>query len=43
MYMPEAALPGVIDMLRNEQPVSIYFASGSGFLHTGDEPIGEGE
>ena len=43
MYMPESALPGIIDMLRNESPISIYYASGSGFLRTGNEPIGEGE
>ncbi len=43
MYMPESALPGVIDMVRNESPIYIYYAAGSGFLRTGDEPIGEGE
>jgi hypothetical protein len=43
MYLPEAAFPGVIDMLRNEKPISVYFAAGSGFLHTGEEPIGEAE
>jgi hypothetical protein len=43
MYMPETAISGVIDMLRNEGPVSVYYAAGSGFLHTGEEPIGEGE
>jgi hypothetical protein len=43
MYMPESALPAVIDMLREEGPVSVYYAVGSGFLHTGEEPIGEAE
>jgi hypothetical protein len=43
MYVPESQFPAVIDMLRNEGPVSVYYASGSGFLHTGSEPIGEGE
>ncbi len=43
MYMPESALPGVIDMIRNESPIYIYYAAGSGFLRTGDEPIGEEE
>jgi hypothetical protein len=43
MYMPESSIPAVIDMLRNEKPVKVYFASGSGFLLTGDEPIGENE
>jgi len=42
MYMPECALIGVIDMLRNESPISIYYASGSGVLRTGNEPIAEG-
>jgi hypothetical protein len=43
MYMPETALPAVIDMLRNEKPIYFYFAASSGFLHTGTEPIGEAE
>ncbi len=43
MHMPESALMGVIDMLRNESPISVYYASGSGFLRTGNEPIGEGD
>jgi hypothetical protein len=43
MFMPEQALPAVIDMLRNEKPISFYFAVTSGFLHTGDEPVGESE
>ena len=43
MYVPESQFAAVIDMLRNEGPISVYYASGSGFLHTGREPIGEGE
>jgi hypothetical protein len=43
MYMPESAIYSVIDMLRNESPISIYYAAGSGFLRTGNEPVGEGE
>jgi len=43
MYVPESQFANVIDMLRNEGPISVYYASGSGFLHTGREPIGEGE
>jgi len=43
MYVPESQFQSVIDMLRNEAPVYVYYASGSGFLHTGSEPIGEGE
>jgi hypothetical protein len=43
MYVPESQFLAVIDMLRYEGPISVYYASGSGFLHTGSEPIGEGE
>jgi hypothetical protein len=43
MYVPESQFLAVIDMLRNEGPISVYYASGSGFLHTGNEPIGEAE
>ena len=43
MYVPESQFQSVIDMLRNEAPVYVYYASGSGFLHTGKEPIGESE
>jgi hypothetical protein len=43
MYMPEAMLSSVMEMLREEKPVNVYYAVGSGFLHTGKEPIGEGE
>ena len=42
MYVPESQFLAVIDMLRNERPISVYHAAGSGFLHTGSEPIGEG-
>jgi hypothetical protein len=42
MYVPESQFLAVIDMLRNEGPISVYYASGSGFLHTGSELIGEG-
>jgi hypothetical protein len=31
----------VLDLLRNERPV--YFDAGKGMLHTGLEPVGEGE
>lgn len=43
LYMPEALISSVLDMLREEKPVSVYYAAGSGFLHTGPEPVGEGE
>lgn len=43
MHLPSAMFANVIDVLRNEEPVHIYFASGRGFLGTSSEPIGEGE
>lgn len=43
MYVPESQFASVIDLLRNEGPISVNYASGSGFLHTGAEPIGEAE
>ena len=43
MYMPESMIFPVVDQLRNEEPIEVYFASGSGFLRTGNEPIGEEE
>lgn len=33
----------VLDVLRNESPISIYFAANRGFLGTGQEPVGEAE
>jgi hypothetical protein len=41
-----SALPGLIDMLRNESPVSVTVndqGSGFVFIHTGLEPAGEAE
>ena len=41
-----SALPGLIDMLRNEKPVSVTINDqppGFVFIHTGIEPPGEGE
>lgn len=43
MFMPESALPSVIDMLRNESPIYIYHVSGTTRLYTGNEPVGEEE
>lgn len=43
MHLPSSMLENVIDTLRNESPVYIYFAAGRGFLGTSAEPIGEGE
>ena len=41
-----SSLPGLIDMLRNESPVKVTINNqppGFVFVHTGAEPVGEGE
>jgi len=43
MHMPSAMFQSVLDVLRNEKPVYVYFAQGRGFLSTSSEPVGEGE
>lgn len=43
MNQPSTMLPSIVDMLRNESPVYIYFAAGRAFLSTSKEPAGEGE
>ena len=44
MHLPSHTLQSVIDVLRNEKPIHIYFAQGRGFLGTQSvEPVGEGE
>lgn len=43
MHLPSAMFQNVIDVLRNETPITVYFASGRAFLGTGVEPVGEGE
>lgn len=43
MHLPSTMFENVIDVLRNEDPVYIYFTAGRGFLGTSSEPIGEGE
>lgn len=43
MNLPFVAFQSVLDVLRNEQPLNVYFA-GLGFFGTGTpEPVGEGE
>jgi hypothetical protein len=45
-FFKRSALPGLIDMLRNEGPVSVTINNqppGFVFVHTGLEPAGEGE
>jgi hypothetical protein len=34
---------GVLDTLRNEEPINVYFAANRGFLGTGKESVGEEE
>jgi hypothetical protein len=43
MHLPSSMFNSVIDILRNEKPINIYFAAGRGFLGTGREPVGEEE
>ena len=43
MHLPSAMFQGVLDLLRNESPVIVYFAQNRGFLSVGGEPVGEGE
>jgi hypothetical protein len=43
MHLPSAMFQSVLDVLRNEKPINIYFAAGRGFLGTGSEPAGENE
>jgi hypothetical protein len=43
MYLPSAVFEAVIDILRNEKDIIIYFAAGRGFLSVGTEPVGLGE
>jgi hypothetical protein len=41
-----SALPGLVDMLRNESPVSVTINDqppGFVFVHTGPEPVGPGD
>jgi hypothetical protein len=43
MHLLSAMFHSVVDVLRNEKPMYIYFAQGRGFLATSKEPVGEGE
>jgi hypothetical protein len=43
MHLPSAMFQSVLDVLRNEEPVDVYFAAGRAFLGTSTEPIGEEE
>ncbi|MCW4005659.1 MAG: hypothetical protein NWF04_03550 [Candidatus Bathyarchaeota archaeon] len=44
MHLPSSMFHSIVDILRNEKPINIYFAQGRGFFGTGtSEPVGEGE
>ncbi len=43
MHLPSAMFHSVLDVLRNEKPIHVYFAAGRGFLGSSSEPIGEEE
>lgn len=43
MHLPSAMFQNVLDVLRNEQPIHVYFGAGRGLLGTSSEPIGEEE
>jgi hypothetical protein len=44
MHLPSAMYQNVIDMLRNEKPIQVYFANNRGFLGTSNlESVGEAE
>jgi hypothetical protein len=46
-YYHHSQLPHLIDMLRNEKPIFVFFNNDSGFnnsrIATTNEPVGEGE
>jgi hypothetical protein len=44
MHLPSTVFQSVIDILRNEKPINVYFAQNRGFLGTGSvESVGEAE
>ena len=43
MHLPSAMFQSVLDVLRNEKPLQVYFTAGKAFLGTSSEPIGEEE
>lgn len=43
MHLPTHTFDSVLDVLRNEKPVYVYFAQNRGFLATSAEPVGENE
>jgi len=43
MHLPSSMFLSVVDILRNEKPINVYFAANRGFLGTSKEPVGEEE
>lgn len=44
MYLPSDMFANVLDVLRNEKPINVYFIQGKAFLSTTSlEAVGEGE
>ena len=44
MHLPSTMFRNVLDVLRNEKPIHVYFAQDRGFLGTKSlEPVGKGE
>lgn len=43
MHLPSTMFENVLDVLRNEKPVYVYFTAGRAFLSTSKEPVGENE
>ncbi len=43
MFLTIEHYPRVIDLLRNESPLSFFFSNDRTYLTTGHEPSGEGE
>ena len=43
MHLPSSMFANVLDVLRNEKPIYIYFINGRAFLTTSLEPVGEEE
>ena len=43
MHLPSEMFRNVLDVLRHEKPINVYFAAGRGFLGTSIEPAGEEE
>ena len=43
MHLPSSMFQNVLNVLRYEKPVYIYFAQNRGFLSTSKEPVGEEE